>query len=218
MENKERIVFEQLPEIAKILNVVTYSEALGFYHGAALNNNHMVAYINGAGMAWQAAKARVENEWISVKDKTPPTDETVLVCWDYHPDVEPEKEYMTLDEDLNEYWPNCEVVPPTHWKLIPKPPKIKVKMQDLKVGDLVKPIDHRYTLASGCSRYPHAFVVSINPFQLMSEEGDMYWRCTVEAKGYELIDSLQKLPEKVVQRMIREGLITPNEAQVANHD
>ncbi len=91
-------------------------------------------------------------------------------------------------------------------------------MQDLKVGDLVKPIDHRYTLASGCSRYPHAFVVSINPFQLMSEEGDMYWRCTVEAKGYELIDSLQKLPEKVVQRMIREGLITPNEAQVANHD
>ena len=46
----------------------------------------------------------------------------------------------------------------------------------------------------------------------------MYWRCTVEAKGYELIDSLQKLPEKVVQRMIREGLITPNEAQVANHD
>ena len=139
MENKERIVFEQLPEIAKILNVVTYSEALGFYHGAALNNNHMVAYINGAWMAWQAAKARVENEWISVKDKTPPTDETVLVCWDYHPDVEPEKEYMTLDEDLNEYWPNCEVVPPTHWKLIPKPPKINIEsvIAKLNVDEII---------------------------------------------------------------------------------
>lgn len=74
-------------------------------------------------MIWQAAKTQAVPEWISVKEKTPPTDETVLVCWDYHPDVEPEKEYITLDEDLNEYWPNCEAEPPTHWKLIPKPPK-----------------------------------------------------------------------------------------------
>ncbi len=72
---------------------------------------------------WQAATAQAVPEWISVKYTTPPTDETVLVCWDYHPDVEPEKEYITLDEDLNEYWPNCEAEPPTHWKLIPKPPK-----------------------------------------------------------------------------------------------
>ena len=75
-------------------------------------------------------QAQAVPEWISVKDKTPPTDETVLVCWDYHPDVEPEKEYMTLDEDLNEYWPNCEVEPPTHWKLIPKPPKAQEQSHD----------------------------------------------------------------------------------------
>ena len=79
---------------------------------------------------WQEAKAQAVPEWISIKEKTPPTDETVLVCWDYHPDVEPEKEYITLDEDLNEYWPNCEDEPPTHWKLIPKPPKAQEQGHD----------------------------------------------------------------------------------------
>ena len=88
----------------------------------------------------------------------------------------------------------------------------------LKLGDLVKPIDHRYTLASGCERYPYAYVVNTNPFQLMSEEGDMYWCCTVEASGYKLIKSNDQLPEAVSLRMIREGLLAPVEAQEQSHD
>ena len=88
----------------------------------------------------------------------------------------------------------------------------------LKLGDLVEPIDHRYTLASGCERYPYAYVVNTNPFQLMSEEGDMYWCCTVEAGGYKLIKSNNQLPEAVSLRMIREGLLAPVEAQEQSHD
>ena len=88
----------------------------------------------------------------------------------------------------------------------------------LKLGDLVEPIDHRYTLASGCERYPYAYVVNTNPFQLMSEEGDMYWCCTVEASGYKLIKSNDQLPEAVSLRMIREGLLAPVEAQGQSHD
>ena len=88
----------------------------------------------------------------------------------------------------------------------------------LKLGDLVKPIDHRYTLASGCERYPYAYVVNTNPFQLMSEEGDMYWCCTVEAGGYKLIKSNDQLPEAVSLRMIREGLLAPVETQEQSHD
>jgi hypothetical protein len=88
----------------------------------------------------------------------------------------------------------------------------------LKLGDLVEPIDHRYTLASGCERYPYAYVVNTNPFQLMSEEGDMYWCCTVEAGGYKLIKSNDQLPEAVSLRMIREGLLAPVEAQEQGHD
>jgi len=88
----------------------------------------------------------------------------------------------------------------------------------LKLGDLVEPIDHRYTLASGCERYPYAYVVNTNPFQLMSEEGDMYWRCTVEAGGYKLIKSNDQLPEAVSLRMIREGLLAPVETQEQSHE
>jgi len=67
----------------------------------------------------QVAKAQVP-EWISVNDQMPPTDETVLVCWDYAQDIKPDKEYTTIDENLDEYWPNCQDEPPTHWMPIPK--------------------------------------------------------------------------------------------------
>ena len=67
----------------------------------------------------EEAKAQVP-EWISVNDQMPPIDETVLVCWDHAQDIEPEKEYVTTDENLDEYWPNCQDEPPTHWMPLPK--------------------------------------------------------------------------------------------------
>lgn len=88
----------------------------------------------------------------------------------------------------------------------------------LKVGDLVEPKDHRYTLASGACRYPYAYVVNTDPFQLISEEGDMYWSCTVEADGYKLLKSNAQLPKGVVTRMVREGLIAPVKAQEPTND
>jgi len=92
------------------------------------------------------------------------------------------------------------------------------KSQDLSVGDLVKPVSGEYILVSGASRYLYAFVVSTEPFQLMSVDGDMYWRCTVEAKDYELVLSNRKLPVKVLERMRHEGLIGPNDEQVKVHE
>lgn len=86
--------------------------------------------INMAWSAWQA-KAQAVPEWISVGDSLPPVDETVLVCWDYAADIEPEKEYLTLDEDYNEYWPNCQDEPPTHWLPLPKVIKAQEKANEL---------------------------------------------------------------------------------------
>ena len=77
--------------------------------------------------AWQAAKAQAVQAWINVDDRLPPVDETVLVCWDYAPDIEPEKEYTTIDENLDEYWPNCQDEPPTHWMPLPKVVKAQEK-------------------------------------------------------------------------------------------
>lgn len=90
-----------------------------------------VNQINFGWKLWQAAKARAVPEWISVGDSLPPVDETVLVCWDYAADIEPEKEYLTLDEDCNEYWPNCQDEPPTHWLPLPKVIKAQESANEL---------------------------------------------------------------------------------------
>ena len=79
----------------------------------------------------QAVTAQAVPEWISVGDSVPPVDETVLVCWDYAADIDPEKEYLTLDEDYNEYWPNCQDEPPTHWLSLPKVIKAQEKANEL---------------------------------------------------------------------------------------
>ncbi|HFG4486368.1 hypothetical protein [Acinetobacter baumannii] len=84
--------------------------------------------------------------------------------------------------------------------------KQSLKLEKFKIGDKVESIDHRYTLASGCERYPYAYVVSLNPFQLMSERGDMHWRTTVKPENFKLISSTETLPEGVLKRMKREFL------------
>ncbi|MGC3819371.1 DUF551 domain-containing protein [Acinetobacter sp. G11] len=82
--------------------------------------------VNTSWTMWKKAinfsrkKAQAVPEWILVEDQMPPVDETVLVCWDYAPDIEPDKEYTTIDENLDEYWPNCQDEPPTHWMPLPK--------------------------------------------------------------------------------------------------
>ncbi|MES0797145.1 hypothetical protein ABUJ91_01325 [Acinetobacter baumannii] len=65
--------------------------------------------------AWAAAKAQAGPTWISVIDEEPPTDIMVLICWDDAPDVTPEQDYITIDEDLNSVWANYYNDPPSHW-------------------------------------------------------------------------------------------------------
>ncbi|HFK9535742.1 hypothetical protein ACWPO1_15360 [Acinetobacter nosocomialis] len=66
--------------------------------------------------AWKArAKAQAVPTWISVEDEWPPTDIMVLICWVDAPDITPEQDYMTIDEDLNSVWANYQNDPPSHW-------------------------------------------------------------------------------------------------------
>ena len=60
------------------------------------------------------------SEWISCEDKEPPLDTMVVIGWDDYPDIEPEMDYMTLDEDLNQIWANYYDDPPSHFMVIPK--------------------------------------------------------------------------------------------------
>lgn len=51
----------------------------------------------------------------------------------------------------------------------------------MKVGDVVisrdGPWSTKSPLVSGCGMYTHAICVSVEPFVLVSEEGDMMWSC-----------------------------------------
>ena len=60
------------------------------------------------------------SEWISCDIDEPPLDTMVVVGWKDTPDIDPEMDYMTCDEDLNHIWANFYNDPPTHFMLIPK--------------------------------------------------------------------------------------------------
>lgn len=64
------------------------------------------------------------SEWISVDDRLPSLDKTVLVCWSGLTDIEPEKDFLIFNEDCSfSYWANFFGCPPTHWMPLPEPPK-----------------------------------------------------------------------------------------------
>ncbi|MFH4320061.1 hypothetical protein WAJ22_14125 [Acinetobacter baumannii] len=73
------------------------------------------AEINELRAELEKAKAQAVPTWISVEDEWPPTDIMVLICWVDAPDVTPEQDYMTIDEDLNSVWANYQNDPPSHW-------------------------------------------------------------------------------------------------------
>jgi hypothetical protein len=55
----------------------------------------------------------------------------------------------------------------------------------LKQGDLVKYADPMVgVLCCGSGTYPHAVVVSLKPFRLISEYGDMMWTATVDINDF----------------------------------
>lgn len=90
---------------------------------AHLSNNDVNDIIEVAGrLIWEASKTQIAPTWISVNDQEPPVDTTVLVCWSDSPDVQPEMDHMTSDEDLNHIWANFERDPPTHWMFFHKVP------------------------------------------------------------------------------------------------
>jgi hypothetical protein len=77
----------------------------------------------------------------------------------------------------------------------------------MKVRDIVTPIDGG-VLRSGASSYDHAIVATLDPFTLISEEGDMEWSLTVEQKDFISHGTAPKnIWVKVLDRMKRDGEI-----------
>ncbi|MDC5022010.1 DUF551 domain-containing protein [Acinetobacter baumannii] len=117
--NKLRSEFEA-QHSDKVFKIVKFDEATNAYclhaHLPLTEINlSALAEINYGWDLWQKAKAQAVPTWISVEDEWPPTDIMVLICWVDAPDITPEQDYMTIDEDLNSVWANYQNDPPSHW-------------------------------------------------------------------------------------------------------
>ncbi|MFV5310068.1 hypothetical protein [Acinetobacter baumannii] len=84
--------------------------------------HHAACEIDRLRAELEKAKAQAVPTWIGVKDEEPPIDTMVLICWSDSPEVQPEIDYMTCDEEINHYWVNFERDPPTHWMHFHKVP------------------------------------------------------------------------------------------------
>ncbi|MFP1156704.1 hypothetical protein ACLD07_04405 [Acinetobacter baumannii] len=122
MTGNERIPFEsqfKTTEIFKRESAIRENNILAF---SETMNGYFNIVTNDAWQLWNKAKAQAVPTWISVIDQEPPVDTTVLICWSDSPDVQPEMDYMTTDEDLNHIWANYDNDPPSHWMHLHKLP------------------------------------------------------------------------------------------------
>lgn len=71
-----------------------------------------------------------------------------------------------------------------------------------KVGELVVPASPSYALRSGAEAYLFAVVVSVDPFVLVSEYGDMRWQATVRPSFFNVIG--QATSNQLERAMARE--------------
>ncbi|TPV18769.1 hypothetical protein FJV20_19270, partial [Acinetobacter baumannii] len=101
--NKLRSEFEK-HQHPKVLSWMFFDEENNIYQLKAVTINEdkfrARSELNFGWSMWQKAKAQAVPTWIGVKDEEPPTDTMVLICWSDSPDVQPEIDYMTCDEDL----------------------------------------------------------------------------------------------------------------------
>lgn len=77
----------------------------------------------------------------------------------------------------------------------------------MKVGDVMVAREGPLTnwLRSGCEHYTHAILVSVEPFVMVSEEGDMMWSCADPANYIALCEASTAARRKAFDRFSRRG-------------
>ena len=76
-----------------------------------------------------------------------------------------------------------------------------------QTGRMVNP------LRSGCSYYTHAIVASVDPFVLISEQGDMMWRSTVEPDDFIFLCKAHSDVMKIVDKRLADEAEADSEAE-----
>jgi len=72
----------------------------------------------------------------------------------------------------------------------------------VKVGDVMVPREGPYSgsLACGSGIYTHAILVSVEPFVMVSEEGDMLWACATPSNYVALCQASWRARRKAFAR------------------
>lgn len=73
------------------------------------------------------------------------------------------------------------------------------KPTELHIGDVVQPINVRYSLRCGSGEYKAAVVINTNPFVLST--GDMRWSATVQKEHFEFVR--RATPEELEHALTR---------------
>jgi hypothetical protein len=86
----------------------------------------------------------------------------------------------------------------------------------MRIGDVVVAASERDPLHCGSGCYTHAIVVSLEPFALVSEEGDMLW---TRREPYSVRALCQAHPDATRAAFERwQNEIAPNEELRGGHD
>lgn len=72
----------------------------------------------------------------------------------------------------------------------------------MNIGDYVEPVGDPNRLRSGSSVYARAVVASLDPFVLVSEEGDMLWRTVKEHEVVPVAPASEAVLVKVMERYV----------------
>ena len=85
----------------------------------------------------------------------------------------------------------------------------------MKIGDVVVHVDgpQRGGLACGSGYYTHAICVSVEPFVLVSEEGDMMWSCLTPSNYVGLCQAHPDASKNAFDRYHKRGYWTPASSQ-----
>lgn len=84
--------------------------------------------------------------------------------------------------------------------------------QELQVGDCVGARREGDPLRSGSCAYEFAVVATLDPFRLISPDGDMMWSTRTPDSVFKISRATPRMLARVNERLRREGLLAPDAA------
>lgn len=77
------------------------------------------------------------------------------------------------------------------------------KEKKMQIGDIISRKDGN-NLRSGCFMYASAVVISLDPFAITSEDGDMLWWTTIKKEDFKVVGKVNESLLKIVMKRLED--------------